>query len=168
MSQSAKKARTQVAPRRGWARPLGADATALTDAALRRAGFPDPSLVLRWPEIAGPETAKLAQPIRCRMGPEGMVLTLRCEPGAGVFLQHETRTLIARLNAFLGAGAISRIRIVSGPLTAAKKPPAHPFPSFPARADPRAGKPLLNALNRLADLRKELLRREPSLKSQPD
>jgi len=159
MSQSAKNLPTQVASRRGWAKPLGTDATRLTDAALQRAGFPDPSLVLRWPEIAGPETAKLAQPLRCRTGPDGMVLTLRCEPGASVFLQHETRTLIERLNAFLGAGAISRVRIVPGPLSAAKETSAHPYPSLPAQSSPRAGKPLSNALDRLANVRKELLRR---------
>ncbi len=159
MSQSAKNVPTQVVPRRGWAKPLGTDATRLTDAALQRAGFPDPSLVFRWPEIAGPETAKVAHPIRCRMGPDGMVLTLKCEPGATVFLQHETRTLIDRLNAFLGAGAISRLRIVPGTLALAKEAPAHPLPSLPARASPRAGEPLSNALDRLANLRKELLRR---------
>jgi hypothetical protein len=163
MSQSAKKASTQVAPkavrRRGWAKPLVSDTSKLTDTALQRAGFPDPSLVFRWQEIAGAETAKLAHPIRCRRGPEGMVLTLRCEPGASVFLQHETRTLIDRLNAFLGNDAVSRIRIVPGTLSAAKDVSAHPLPQLPLRAKSGDAMPLKNALDRLANLRKELPRR---------
>ena len=126
-----------------------------------KAGFPDPSLVLRWPEIAGPETAKLAQPIRCHGGAMGKVLTLRCEPGASVFLQHETRTLIERLNAFLGAGTISRVRIVAGAvsLPRERKPHPHPFYSTPSRSE--GSKSLPNALDRLAKVREELRRRPP-------
>ena len=161
MSKSAKKVPAQVAPRRGRVSPFAADAAKLTDAALMKAGFPDPSLVLRWPEIAGPETARLANPIRCRRSSEGMVLTLRCEPGASVFLQHETRTLIERLNAFLGAGTISRIRIVPGAVPLAGKGISHPHPSFSAKARPESVKSLQNALDRLARVRKEL-RRRPS------
>ncbi len=163
MSQSAKNPPAQVVRRRGWAKPLGTDATRLTDTALQRAGFPDPSLVLRWPDIAGAETAKLAHPVRCRMGPEGMVLTLKCEPGASVFLQHETRPLIERLNAFLGAGVISRIRIVPGTLSTAKEPSKHTRPpTLLDQSSPRTGEPLSNALDRLANLRKELHRRPSS------
>lgn len=165
MSQSVKKARMQVAPkavpRRGWAKPFASDATKLTDSVLLRAGFPDPSLVFRWAEIAGPDTARIAQPVRCRRGPEGMVLTLKCEPGASVFLQHETRTLIERLNAFLGAGAITRIRVVPGALTLAKDVSEHPIPALPSRIKPRGGKPLSNALDRLQILRKNIPRRPP-------
>ena len=159
MSQSAKKLLMQGAQRRGWATPLAADASKLADAALLKAGFPDPSLVLRWPEIAGLETAKLAQPIRCRRGSEGLVLTLRCEPGASVFLQHETRALIERLNAFLGSGTISRIRIVPGAVPAAKERVPHPLPSHFGEARPQGANSLSNALDRLANVRKELLRR---------
>lgn len=167
MSQSAKKGSTQVAPRRGRANPVAADAHKLTDAALLKAGFPDPSLVLRWSEIAGSSTAKLAQPIRCRKGSGGLVLTLRCEPGASVFLQHETRTLIERLNAFLGAGTISRVRIVPGVLPPAKKGVTHPHPSYSAIAPTEGAKSLPNALDRLGNVRKELLNRPPA-GSKPD
>jgi len=162
MSQSAKKARMQVAgalskqiaSRRGWAKPVSADATLLSDKALQRAGFPDPSLIFRWQEIAGPETARVAQPVRCRKGPEGTVLTLKCEPSASVFLQHETRSLLDRLNAFLGHGAISRIRIVPGALRPARDVASHPFPK-PAPGQKReTGAQLENALDRLEKLRK--------------
>ena len=47
-----------------------------------RAGFADPTLVLRWDEIAGAETARLARPLKLSEGPSGGVLTLKAEPGA--------------------------------------------------------------------------------------
>jgi len=166
MSQSAKKARMQVVPqlvpRRGWAKPLASDTALQTNAALKRAGFPDASLVFRWPEIAGPETAKVAHPVRCRKGPDGIVLTLKCEPSAAVFLQHETRPLLDRLNAFLGNGVISRIRIVPGRLASAKDVSAHPLPTLLIQAKPADAQPVNNALNRLQNLRKKLIKRPNS------
>ena len=88
-----------------------------------------------------------------------MVLTLKCEPGASVFLQHETRTLIDRLNAFLGHGAISRIRIVPGALSSPRDVSAHPLPQLPIRESLTGAELLENALDRLKNLRKELPRR---------
>ena len=44
-------------PRRGRATPLGAEAGLAGQTAFVRAGFSDPTLVLRWEEIAGSETA---------------------------------------------------------------------------------------------------------------
>jgi hypothetical protein len=102
--------------RRNWVSPLAPSAAAAAQAAFARAGFPDPTLVLRWEEIAGPETARLARPIRFSQGPNGGVLTLKAEPGAALFLQHETRPLCERINAYLGRPAVSRLRFVQGPL----------------------------------------------------
>jgi hypothetical protein len=103
--------------RRNWVSPLAPVAAAAAQAAFARAGFPDPTLVLRWEEIAGPETARLARPIRFSQGPNGGVLTLKAEPGAALFLQHESRPLCERINAYLGRPAVSRLRFVQGPLT---------------------------------------------------
>ena len=109
--------------RRNWVLPLAPAATAAAQAAFARAGFPDPTLVLRWEEIAGPETARLARPIRFSQGPNGGVLTRKAEPGAALFLQHETRPLCERINAYLGRPAVSRLRFVQGPLT--RRPVSH-------------------------------------------
>ena len=79
-----------------------------------RAGFSDPTLVLRWEEIAGSETARLAQPIKLSESASGGVLTLRAEPGAALFLQHDSRALCERINAYLGRTAVSRLRFVQG------------------------------------------------------
>lgn len=154
MSQSAKRSAPQETSRRGWAGALGRDAMAQADAAFKRAGFADPILVLRWSEIAGPAVAAVAEPLRCQEGPNGAVLTLRCEPGAAVFLQHETRALVERLNAYLGAGRIARLRLSSGALSGPAPPLPHPRP---ARAPaPPADDGLRGALERLGTLRRNL------------
>lgn len=159
MSQSAKPGAVQVNARRGWAGVLHADAVGLTEAAVRRAGFPDPSLVFRWAEIAGAETAKVARPIRCRRSSEGLVLTVRCEQAASVFLQHETRTLLDRVNAFLGAGAVARIHIVTGNLAQARELPDRALKGLPGDSYPKTANPLENALNRLKMLRRHAARK---------
>ncbi|MGC9954937.1 MAG: DciA family protein [Rhizomicrobium sp.] len=108
--------------RRNWVSALASDATVAAQTAFTRAGFSDPTLVLRWEEIAGPETARLARPLRLSEGPNGGVLTLKAEPGAALFLQHETRPLCERINGYLGRQAVSRLRFVQGPLVARPAP----------------------------------------------
>ena len=125
--------------RRGRATPLGAEAGLTGQTAFVRAGFTDPTLVLRWEEIAGSETAALAQPLKLSDGPSGGVLTLKAEPGAALFLQHESRSLCERINAYLGRPAVARLRFVQGTVTRRANPapklrPAGPIPpSDPAR-----------------------------------
>jgi hypothetical protein len=99
------------AARRGRAGPAGEDALSHAAAALHRAGFLDATLVLRWREIAGADIARIAEPLKLTDGPEGAVLTLKCEPGAAVFLQHQTRDLL---------------RLVSGELQRPVEPSDHP------------------------------------------
>jgi len=81
-----------------------------------RAGFTDPALVLRWNEIAGPEVARLAQPVKLADGPSGGTLTLRAVPGAALFLSHEKRSLCERINAYLGRAAVAQIKFSQGVL----------------------------------------------------
>jgi len=129
MAQSRKDKQPELPlpPRRGRAAALAQDAEATGRSALSRAGFTDPTLVLRWDEIAGLETARLARPLRLSEGPSGGVLTLRAEPGAAVFLQHESRTLCERINTYLGRPAIARLKFVPGPITVRPKAPARPL-----------------------------------------
>ena len=123
--------------RRGWVSALAPHATVAAQTAFTRAGFSDPTLVLRWEEIAGPETARLARPIRLSEGPNGGVLTLKAEPGAALFLQHETRPLCERINGYLGRQAVTRLRFVQGPLVARPAPPVRRAPAGPVSpADP--------------------------------
>jgi hypothetical protein len=108
-------------PRRNWAEAVGRDASSNAHLAFARAGFRDPTLVLRWEEIAGPEVARLACPVKLSEAASGGVLTLKAEPGAALFLQHETRALCGRINDYLGRNAVTRLRFIQGPL--AQRPP---------------------------------------------
>jgi hypothetical protein len=100
--------------RHNWPTAIGADVGNNGAAAFIRAGFHDPSLVLRWSEIAGPEVARLAQPLKFSDGPSGGTLTLRAAPGAALFLSHEKRALCERINAYLGRPAVSQLKFSQG------------------------------------------------------
>lgn len=132
MAQTPKE--TQEIQRHNRAAAVAGDARATAAAAFARAGFSDPTLVLRWSEIAGAEVARLAQPIKLADGPSGGTLTLRAVPGAALFLAHEKRALAERINAFLGRPAINQIKFVQGALPPRPAPPApqkkpHALPS---------------------------------------
>ena len=103
--------------RRNRAVAVGLDVARLGSAGFERAGFADPTLVLRWNEIVGPEIARFAQPLRMTEGPSGGVLTLKADPAASVFLQHESRALCSRINSYLGSPAVQRLRFVAGNMT---------------------------------------------------
>ena len=162
MSQSAKPPSSQEpsrrSARRGWARPAAEGALGEAAPAFARAGFPDATLILRWREIAGLEVARLARPVKWQDGPGGAVLTLKCEPGAAVLLQHQTRTLTERLNAFLGAGRVVRLRLVPGRLTDLPALSAHPAPQAEFHTQTP---PLSEALERLARLREKVKNPRP-------
>jgi hypothetical protein len=139
--------------RRGRAGAAGQDALNHATAALQRAGFPDATLVLRWREIVGDEIARIAEPLRLSEGPEGAVLTLRCEAGAAVFLQHQTRDLLERLAAYLGPSRIARVRLVPGELARRDGPPDHPSAGLPIAVEPPSPATLSQALDRLEQRR---------------
>ncbi len=135
--------------RRGWAGHAGEDALGHASAALQRAGFLDATLVLRWREIAGEDIARIAEPLKLTEGPEGGVLTLKCEAGAAVFLQHQTRELQQRLATYLGSGRIARIRLIPGELERAQGLPDHPSTGVPSPQEPPHALSLPEALARL-------------------
>jgi len=123
--------------RRGWVGVVGSDATVTARTAFARAGFTDPSLVLRWTEIAGAETARIASPVKLTETAQGGVLTLKAEPAAALFLQHESRALCARINGYLGRDAVVRLKFIQGTLVAPlPPPPKRPKPAEPSGTDP--------------------------------
>ncbi|HEX3944282.1 MAG TPA: DUF721 domain-containing protein [Rhizomicrobium sp.] len=109
-------------PRRNRSEPVARGAAGLSTNIFARAGFRDPTLVLRWPEIVSPEVARLCQPVKLSEGAAGGVLTLKTEPAAAVFLHHESRALLERINRWLGREAVVRLRFVQGPLAVRPKP----------------------------------------------
>jgi hypothetical protein len=141
-------------PRRhGRAQAVAGDATLAGRTAFARAGFTDPTLVLRWREIAGPEIARIARPLK--FSEASGVLTLLAEPGAALFLGHDSRALAARINAYLGRRAVTRIKFVQGVLAPPPAPIRPPKPrAVPDPLDPvhkyRGPENLKNALQSLA------------------
>jgi hypothetical protein len=141
--------------RRGWAHSASEDALPLTAAAFARAGFTDMTLVLRWAEIVGAEVARVARPVKLQNDREGAILTLKCEPGSTVLIQHETRRLIQRLNAYLGSNRIARLKLVAGELAGDLDLPKNPRAGRgEPPAEPLSGPPLSQALERLRRRRK--------------
>ena len=123
-------------PRRGRAGAVARDTPTLAAAAFARKGFTDPTLVLRWAEIAGPEVARLARPLKLSEGPTGGVLTLKAEPGASLFLSHETRQICTRINAYFGREMVTRLRFVQGPLAMRPLRRAPPRAALVPECDP--------------------------------
>ena len=140
MARSPKEtqAKEDGAPQRhNWVTAVGADAGRVATAAFVRAGFSDPTLVLRWSEIAGPEVARLAQPVKFTEGAGGGILTLRATPGAALFLAHEKRPLCERINAYLGRAAVAQLKFSQGNLLPRPSPPKLSKPAGPlAPSDP--------------------------------
>lgn len=118
-------------PRRGRAASVGKDVSHAALAAFARAGFADPALVLHWTDIAGPEVARLARPVK--LSKDG-TLTLLCEPGAAVFLGHESRLLLGRIQDWAGRPLATRLKFVQGALAQKKSLPPLPKPAAAARA----------------------------------
>ncbi|GHC71614.1 DUF721 domain-containing protein [Limoniibacter endophyticus] len=113
-------------------------ATSILDPLLRKRAGMSVALVQSWEEIVGPRLSKSSRPEKIvwarRRHPddpfEPSLLVIACEGIAALHIQHETREVISRVNAFMGFNAIGRIRIVQKPLihyTQKKKPEMRPL-----------------------------------------
>jgi hypothetical protein len=120
-------------PRRGRATPVGGDASQAAHAAFARAGFTDPTLVLRWSEIAGSEISRIARPLRFEE--KSGILTLLAEPGAALFLAHDSRQLTERINAYLGRPAVTKVKFVQGAISQPVLPPKPARPGIAPKGD---------------------------------
>jgi hypothetical protein len=134
----------------------------------RYGGRPD-DLRARWREIVGESLAGRSEPVKL-VKPRGggpATLELKVAGPVAALVQHQAPLILDRLNLYLGAGAVARLRIVQGPLS--RPPPAKTGPRRRAKtpldaaaerdleaslADARDG-PLKEALKRLG---REVLR----------
>jgi|SRR5215469_4153716 len=128
MTRQIKQDAEEPPRRRNRAQPVGSDTRVLGGLALARVGFSDATLVLHWEQIVGPEIARLSRPVKLVDGSNGGTLTLKAEPAASVFLQHEARSLCERINTYLGRPAVSRVRFVYGSLALRGALPSKPRP----------------------------------------
>ena len=83
-----------------------------------RFGHGADALKARWREIVGAELARRTEPtklVKPRTG-GGSSLELRVEGPSAAIIQHRAPDILDRVNLFLGAGAVVKLRIVQGPL----------------------------------------------------
>ncbi|MDZ5698811.1 DUF721 domain-containing protein [Chelativorans sp. M5D2P16] len=118
--------------------PVSDLASDLLDPVLRRRAGLSIDLVQCWAEIVGERLAertrpeKIAWPRRMHEDDpfEPATLVIACSGPAALHVQHETSEIIARANAFLGFGAIGRVRIVQKQVNTAqahKRPRPRPL-----------------------------------------
>ena len=131
---------------RPFERPRGGSAKAVGDlmpqvgrTAFRRYGFVQSSVVTRWPEIVGPEHAKVCAPEAIRFPPgersEG-ILQMVVAPAHAPLIQHVIPEIIERVNRFFGYRAIAKVKMRQGavqprsvePERSARPPELKPIP----------------------------------------
>ena len=115
--------------RRGRLRRLGATVPGLIRPLAKARGTALASLLAEWPLIVGDELAKVSLPEKLT----GTTLRLLVVPAAALVLQHDAPQIIARINAYYGRPAVSRLSLMQGPLPATGPPPRRPArPTLPA------------------------------------
>ncbi|MEO8114949.1 MAG: DciA family protein [Phenylobacterium sp.] len=83
-----------------------------------RFGHGPDALRSRWREIVGEAIARRTEPVKLvkpRTG-GGASLELRVDGPAAALIQHQAQDILARVNLFLGTGAVVKLRIIQGPL----------------------------------------------------
>lgn len=107
----------------------------------RRFGFVEASVVARWPDIVGPELARMTSPdsIRFPQGKRnGGTLTLSVASARAPLVQHAEPNILEKVNRYFGYGAVSRVAIRQGAAepvqeqrAPAREPSSYPRPEQP-------------------------------------
>jgi hypothetical protein len=76
------------------------------------------ALTARWSEVVGADIARRTEPVKLTRGRNGgpSSLEIRVAGPAAAIIQHQAHEILARVNLFLGAEAVQKLRIVQGPL----------------------------------------------------
>ncbi len=118
-------------PTRRAAPNIGRASASVFSRLLKKTNYADPALCDHWPNIAGPEIAALCRPGRLTGRGPDRTLEIHTPSGAAATqLQMQTEALKARINRYLGPGAITRITIVQSavaaqPHTGQSQPESH-------------------------------------------
>jgi hypothetical protein len=91
------------------------------------------ALTARWREVVGAEIARRTEPVKLVKGRNGgpSALEIRVAGPSAAIIQHQAHEILARVNLFLGAEAVQKLRIVQGPLR------HQPEPAAPLRRRPQ-------------------------------
>lgn len=133
------------------ARSLADLAHGLLAESFAKQGFAATELVTRWRDIAGPEIAEFAEPIKIRWNrttdgepAEPATLVLRVEGPAAIEIQHLAGVIIERVNRFFGWQAIGQVALRQAPLSRRER---RELP----RPDPEAAARIAGTLGNIAD-----------------
>lgn len=88
-----------------------------------QAGSSAAILLKHWPQIVGERWAKISTPVKFTGGKEGRTLVISAPGGAAALIMAASGAIIERLNAHMGEGSVSRIRLVQSKISA--KAPAY-------------------------------------------
>jgi hypothetical protein len=118
---AAKRTRPQSRPPPPAGRALAKTLRELDD----RFGQGSGALMARWREIVGADVARRTEPVKLVRGRNGgpSSLEIRVAGPSAALIQHQAHEILARVNLFLGADAVQKLRIVQGPLRAQPEPP---------------------------------------------
>lgn len=128
MSQDDPEAEITLDRRGRRFRRLGASMPGLIRPLAKARGTALAALLADWPLVVGDELARVCLPERLT----GTTLRLRVASAAALELQHDTPRIIARINAYYGRAAVTRLGLVQGPLPLATPPPRPARASLPA------------------------------------
>ncbi len=82
----------------------------------------------RWREIVGERLARVCRPQKLTRGRDGRggTLELRVAGAAALLVQHQAEEILGKVNLFLGAGSVDKLRIAQGPVKPLPEPTARP------------------------------------------
>lgn len=134
------------------AKPLSVLLSDVFSDAYAKQGFAARELVTRWPEIAGADIARFAEPLKIQwprpvegQPQEPATLVLRVEGPAALEIQHRSDVLLERVNRFFGWHAVGRLALRQAPLSRRERP-ARPRPP-----DPKAVQEVAKTLSAVED-----------------
>ena len=105
------------------AKPISDYVSKLLDPVLERRSGATLDLAAVWNELAGPDYRACSRPHklvwpRIKRDDSGeeifepATLVVACVPGYGLFLQHESESLLSRVNSYFGYTAVGRLKII--------------------------------------------------------
>src|ERR1700759_5304143 len=130
------------------AKPLSVLLGGTINDAFAKQGFAARELVTRWAQIAGPEVAAHAEPLKMQwprpvegQPQEPATLVLRGEGPMALEIQHSADVILERVNRFFGWSAVGKLAFRQAPLSRPRRQtrPAPPDPKAVAREAERLG-----------------------------
>jgi len=116
--------------------------------AYAKQGFAARELVTRWAQIAGPEIAAHAEPLKMQwprpvegQPQEPATLVLRVEGPMALEIQHSADVILERVNRFFGWSAVGKLAFRQAPLSRVRRParPGPPDPKSVAKVEESLG-----------------------------